>query len=263
MTVAMILVLLASLASSSEAAQDQGPIPAGTASIAGRVVDREWQRPLEGVLVQLASPDARRAMTAMTDGNGQYLFEAIAAGPYRLKAMLDGFVTQYDGRASAASPSDETVRVEVHETRRLVDLSLQRGGSIGGRVTDAQGRPLKDATVDAMFIAEPGYRGGGLDRIPRSNARGEYTAENLSPGTYYIAVQWTDPDVLDANARPDRTVVFHPGVSRTADAAAVRLAAGETVRNVDHVRVGRSPVASVSIQPGAELHEVTVVLGRR
>jgi hypothetical protein len=32
---------------------------------------------------------------------------------------------------------------------------------------------------------------------------------------------------------------------------------------VDHIRVGRSPVASVSIQPGAEVHDVTVVLGRR
>jgi hypothetical protein len=123
--------------------------------------------------------------------------------------------------------------VEAGEARRLFDVSLQRGGSISGRVTDSQGQPLNDAIVDAWLLAEPGsYR---LQTIPRTNARGEYVVEPLPPGTYHIAVQWTDPDILKAKAPPNRSIVFYPNVSTLADSAAVRLAAGETVRNIDVV----------------------------
>jgi hypothetical protein len=231
-----ILIVLSMLLAGAEAAQEQTRIPAGTASIAGRVTDRELRRPLEHVVVQLTSLTPGRVLTAMTDREGDYVFEAIAGGQYRVTAILEGFVTQRYGRSAVASAVDEIVHVETGETRRLSDISLLRGGAITGRVTDARGRPLKDAIVNAMLLDGPAsYRAEGIEKIQRSNARGEYVVDSLPAGSYYIAVQWVDPAAREANAPLDRRVVMYPSAANIADATAVRLASGETVRGVNIV----------------------------
>jgi hypothetical protein len=218
-------------------AQETSRIPAGTASIAGRVTERESRRPLEGAIVQLTSPDGRQTLTALTGRDGQYVFEDIGAGKYSVVASLDGFASQRYGRSHPASARDEVIAVDAGEARRLLDLTLLRAGAIGGRVIDGQGRPLKDALVDAMFVDEPGSnRVESFGRKHRSNERGEYLVGNLPPGSYRILVQWTDPEMGKAKAGPYRpTVVLYPNVTRLTDATTVSLASGETVRGIDVV----------------------------
>ena len=219
------------------AAQAPDVISGGTASIAGRIIERDSQRPLEGVIVQLTSYDGKQMLTTMSDRDGQYLFEGIAAGKYSVVASLNGFASQRYGRVTAGSPRDVVIGVDAGEARRLVDLMLQRGGSIAGRVIDSEGRALKDAKVDTMFIDEPGsVRLEAVGSINRTNERGEYSVENLPPGSYRVVVQWIDPELAKAKAgRNYPTIVMYPDASKFTDAAAVRVGLGEAVGGIDVV----------------------------
>jgi hypothetical protein len=81
------------------AAQPQAPqtpsgrVESGSSSITGRVVDRVTLRPIEGVLITLASVDRRRALVCYTDTTGRYEFTSIAAGDYRVVASHTDYVT--------------------------------------------------------------------------------------------------------------------------------------------------------------------------
>ncbi len=232
-----VIIVATLLASAVPAAQPQGSrVPTGTASITGRVIDRESRQPVDQVLVSLIGAMGRQSLSTLTDADGVFRFEGIGPGDYGVVTWAAGFAPARYGQSDIGANSDEIVRVDEGDARKLFDLALVRAGAITGRITDASGAPLKDAIVDAWLIAEPGrYRVQGVKQVQRSNARGEYTVENLTAGNYYVAVQWIDPNLLSANAPPRRGVVFYPNVSTIADATAVRLAAGETARNVDVV----------------------------
>ena len=174
-----------------------GPIRAGTASITGRVTDREARRPLDQVVVRLVSADRSGVLTTLTDGDGRYLFEGIDAGEYQVAAQREGFVTARYGESDVASQTAHLIRVANGETRKLMDLGMTRGGAISGRVINGHGGPLKDATVVPHLLTGPtGFRVGDAGNIKRTNADGEYVINDLAPGNYQLSVMWQSQDCM-------------------------------------------------------------------
>ena len=213
----VVASLLSALAGS--AAQQPAPVPAGTASIAGKVFDLETNRPLADVIMTLTMINGSGVLKAITDSEGRYLFEGIAAGLYRVSALLEGYARS-DAPANSFSPvpGSFVVGATAGVARRAVDLALARGATISGRVTHAEGKPVKDGNVMAGLIEE---RGGislnGVNGV-RTNERGEYTIRNLPAGIYWVSVRWLDPEMLKAKARVDEGPTYFPGTREANEA---------------------------------------------
>ena len=233
-----VIVVAAFLASAVSAAQPQiGRVPAGTASITGRVIDRESRRPLDQVLVSVAvATGLPRELSTLTDAEGTFRFDGIGAGDYRIVASSDGFAPSRYGQSDGGPSSDEIVHVEAGDARKLLDLALVRAGAITGRVTDASGAPLKDVTVNAIHVVAPRvYRLLGETTSGRSNVQGEYTVRNLTPGTYQVMAHRIDFEAMKSGASSAPPPVFYPGVTRADDALTVRVVSGETAHRIDIV----------------------------
>lgn len=202
-------------------------VPAGDASIAGRVVNRDTRQPLAQVVMTLASVDRRRLLTTITDADGRYLFEGVAAGEYRVAAALDGYVEQVFGTTNRGTPAGGVLHLTPKQVRQSVDFSLERGGTVTGRVLDALHQPMKGVSVNAVSIDS-----GRASNAFRTNDAGEYVLVNLPAGHHRIAAMTFNPELAAATgAKMERA--FHPGTHDPDEALAVRVTAGETTRNVD------------------------------
>jgi Carboxypeptidase regulatory-like domain len=229
----VVATLLSALAGS--AAQQPAPVPAGTASIAGRLFDLETNLPLADVIMTLTMINGSGVLKAITDSEGRYVFEGIAAGLYRVSAFLEGYARS-DAPANSFRPvpGSSVVGVTAGVARRAVDLALARGATISGRVTHAEGKPVKDGNVIAGLIDE---RGGislnGVNGV-RTSERGEYTLRNLPAGIYWVSVRWVDPEMLKAKARvDDEGPTYFPGTREANEAMSLTLQPGGELRGIN------------------------------
>jgi hypothetical protein len=234
LSVAIVATLLGSAV---PAAQPQGSrVPTGTASITGRVIDRESRQPVGQVLVSLIGAMGRQSLSTLTDADGVFRFEGIGPGDYGVVTLAAGFAPARYGQSDSGGSADEIVHVDAGDARKLLDLALVRAGAITGRITDASGAPLKDVTVNAIHVVAPRvYRMQGETTSGRSNAQGEYTVRNLTPGTYQVITHRVDLEAMKGGASSAPPQVFYPGVTRADDALTVRVASGETVGRIDIV----------------------------
>jgi hypothetical protein len=84
-----------------------------TAALDGTVTHREDSSPAAGVKVEVTSPALIGSRSTVTDPNGNYAFEALPPGEYRIGFTLEGF-----------TPMVRSARLELARTRRL-DVQLQ------------------------------------------------------------------------------------------------------------------------------------------
>ena len=215
---------------------------ASAAHISGRVL-------VEGANTPLA--DARVMLTPMhrpgglffppaevtTDQDGRYVFEAVAPGTYQLEAQHTGFAQN----TNVATLQEITLAAG--EALDSVDISLQRGGAIAGRIVDSSGAPLSDLRV--MALRPIGRAGVGSQLAPaggqQTNDLGEFRVYGLAAGTYYIAAIRSPivggavgaPAASDAASRRSTLApTFYPGTTDSAAAQSVTVTPGGTVSDV-------------------------------
>ena len=228
----VVASLLSALTAS--AAEQPKPVPAGSASISGRVIETNTKRPLADAIITLASISGSGVLTAITDAEGRYVFEGVAAGPYRVSAFLEGYARfEAPGRSFMALPGSAVVAVTDGDVRRGVDLTLAPGGTITGRVTNADGKPVKDGIMLAGLIDDRGAISFNGSSQVRTNERGEYTIRNLSAGTYQVSVRWVDPAMLKAKAAADTEPTYFPGTRQAHEAMSLTLEPGGKLRGID------------------------------
>lgn len=128
-----------------------------------------------------------RLVDAPTSGvSGAYCSEPLPPGTYRVGTRLGaaaGFDRLYDGVPFCAGcdPTAGTpVTVAAGATTSGIDIALEGGGRISGRVSDAgTGAPVREAVLHA-------YDGGGrFERAVRVDALGRYELRGLAPGPHY------------------------------------------------------------------------------
>ena len=123
-----------------------------TAAVSGQVLQEGSRTPIAGaevLLVPLRSgPEpalaSHQPRGAVTDRDGRYTFEDVEPGQYRISAQKPGF----------ARPSDADipqVTLAGGEGLQDVNVLLQRGGVIAGRVLDETGEPA----VEVRVVATP------------------------------------------------------------------------------------------------------------
>jgi hypothetical protein len=88
-----------------------------------------------------------------------------------------------------------------------------------------------------QLVGERSFR---LTRPPlmvRSNAAGDYSLRQVAEGAYRVGAIWTDPEALKAKLSTRSRPTFYPGTDKSEEAAAIQVARGETINNIDIVMI--------------------------
>jgi large repetitive protein len=156
-------------------------LPAG-GRITGRVVDKSTRRPITSFQAGVSTSRGGGGMTIMmppmlkafTNEDGTFVLENVKPGPTQVMAMAPGYTT---GRAP-------NVEVEDGKTVTDIEVPLEAGAKLTGKVTDSNGAPVAGVSVRPE-MGGPNQRVMRFDAVDTSavtDPNGEYTIESLEPG---------------------------------------------------------------------------------
>jgi protocatechuate 3,4-dioxygenase beta subunit len=151
-------------------------------TLTGVVTDSSGRRQ-SGAQVTLGSPGLRWPRAATSDVNGIFEVHGLGNGRFTLRATLGTRVS-----VPAVVVLDETPLRPTH-----VQLSLQPGVFLEGRVLDDTGRTLMGVMVDVMAMPS--------DDLPisgQSGREGRYRLGPFAPGKYQVLARIEDYVLLDA-----------------------------------------------------------------
>lgn len=243
MFVAMLVALASVLA--------QTGVQVSSSALSGRVVDEGTGAPVAGATVTLFSmappmpgrAEPERPITTTTDHDGRFSFATLSAGRYMVAAEKPGYARP----VPPARPPVVTITANAPASLQIV---LQKGGVIVGRVLDPHGEPLANAYVQAMRRAPlaghalPQRMLGPMAARAQTNDLGEFRLFGLAPGEYFVAVGPNRP-VARGTSRATLLPTFYPGTIDGEQAEPIALRAGETSADVV-VQVVAAPTYRIS-----------------
>ncbi len=203
---------------------------------------------LSGVLV--VQPEGSPAVTERTNTSGQFRFDNLVPGEYRITVYADGFVRKEYAQPHAGAPGTPVELVPGDE-RDLV-FSLTPTATISGRVHDAAGEPLPAVVVQAWRSQ---YRTDGTRSLVQvqaaeTNDLGEYRLFWMDPGEYLLSVA-AEPVGVNTGTYPNVAPVnlsaatYYPGVLDEGEAVKIAVFAGEFRGGVNFATV---PVDTFSLR---------------
>jgi hypothetical protein len=221
------------------------PLPAlaqpASVTIRGRVIADESGDAIPNARVEIAS-SVVGAPVVLTGSDGQFSLTATASGalPVRLVASKTGYARREVTRPAATASQP-------------IEIRLQRGAVVSGRIVNAFGDPVSEVRVAVRvapeFAAPPDARPPGPVELARAPAvaatttddLGEYRLPSLPAGAYVIAITTfgaarASPVGNDrVMYQPDVKTMYYPGVEGSADAQVLRLEPGEDRPRIDFV----------------------------
>ena len=225
----------------------QTPSQSKLGSISGTVTDATTQQTITKAVVTLLDTkregdEKDRSRTVTTDATGHYEFKDVSAGRYVVSAARPGFMDSSYGE-NKARHKKRMVPVSLSEGQTLsgIDIKLQRGAVISGRVVNEDGDPISGAQLWAGQ-----YRNimGKRELLPsgyaQSDDRGEYRIHDLEPGEYYVSCNVDPRSGIVAAGSDNRAYpsIFYPNAVSAEAATPVKVAVGgEEVANFDLVAV--------------------------
>jgi protocatechuate 3,4-dioxygenase beta subunit len=130
----------------------------------------------------------RGGMSAATDNAGNFVFENVTPGAYRVTGDKTGFIRANFGNRGGGIGSQ--VQVAAGSDKADVVVRMTPQGIISGRILDEDGEPLEGVNVSVLrpqyFQAQRRFMGQGGNQ---TNDRGEFRITNVAPGKYYVLVQ--------------------------------------------------------------------------
>ena len=188
---------------------------AGTSSISGVVMlDDASGRPLRRARVSARSADQRVERVAMTDEEGRFRIDHLAAGRYSLIATKPAYVTAYYGSKRAGRGPGTPVALAAGQKLEGLALRMPRGAVIAGRVLDELGLPVSNARA-RLFQYRNASTGRtltpatGAQTFVNTDDRGTFRMYGLAPGEYVLSVAppTSGGDVRQMSADDIRTAV--------------------------------------------------------
>ena len=205
----------------------------GTASIHGRVVEASSGHPLSRVEIRAGSGAGPQA-SSLTDAEGRFDLNGLAAGTYTVAATKANYVRTAWGEQRAEGPGK---RITLADGQRIdnINLTLRRAGVVIGRIVDEFGDPVTDVFVSAMRYQYvqgsrrlmPGGRGAA------TNDLGEFRVYGLSPGQYIISATLRNFMGAETNDRTGYGATFYPGTGNVAEAQRLTIAPGQTITGIN------------------------------
>lgn len=173
--------------------------------------------------------------TAITDAAGHFRFDQVEPGSYYATPDKDGFERNF----STGAPNSARVVVASEQQVQGIALKLVPVATISGHVLDEDGDPIAHARIAILrYFYDTGRKRLGQIASAESNDLGEFDAIDLPAGRYHALVsvpasqdipprtRWTRPE----EAYP---LTFYPNGREASQAAAIDVAAGAHVNNID------------------------------
>jgi len=213
-----------------------------TGSVSGRITlhGKGAAGIIVGVRTSDFSPQPPPAIKATTDDDGNYRITGIPAGSYQVAPMAPAFVA---ADLLAMRARGRTLLLSEGEDVQDVDFSLERGGVIAGRVTDANGRPVVEERL-TLVPADQGKQnqqmfGPFMGAGATTDDRGIYRIYGLPPGQYKISVGRDDDNYSSVSiGRLAYKKTFYPDATDPAEAKVVEVTEGSETTNID-ITVGQ------------------------
>lgn len=139
--------------------------------VTGRIVDADGEGCPQGV-VALQGKSSGRTLAEMTDGSGVVVFDAVLPDTYDVLVACVG--RTHEGPPPTLTVADADVREQTWQ--------VAPGATMSGRVLDASGAALADASISA-YITGPG---AGAAHGARTDADGRFRLEGLGSGNYTV-----------------------------------------------------------------------------
>jgi beta-lactamase regulating signal transducer with metallopeptidase domain len=165
------------------------PQTAEPASVEGFAVQLESGEPLAEVHVELNAPaDQSNSRIAKTGRNGQFAFQNVSPGDYRIVAAREGGYLPAEYGQRTPMGRGLTIQLSAGQKMTGIRISLAQPGSISGRVSDGDGEPVGRAQVQALrTVYLDGQRSESVIASVATDDRGEYRLYWLPPGQYRVS----------------------------------------------------------------------------
>jgi len=157
-----------------------------TPSLQGIVLKTGTVEPVGKATVELRRSDGTdpRVRSVTTASDGRFSFAAVPPGEYQLQVSRPGYVRATYGERKPGGPGTP---IMIPSDTSEIRMMLTPTGVITGRISDRLGRPLGNATVQAMRISYSAGRQSLAEvQSTLTNDLGEYRLFFLTPGRYYV-----------------------------------------------------------------------------
>lgn len=155
-------------------------------------------------------------LTAVTDAEGNYEFNALKPGEYEVQADLPDYYYRDEYSVRKLHIADRGCGIE--------HFAAIVNGRVSGRVVDAEGKAVSGIEVglvsaDVEEVYSP-FREHGTDY---TNDEGRFEIERMPPGRYLLGVNLEN----SPNAEHPYPRTYYPGVAGRAEASVIEIGLGQ------------------------------------
>ena len=199
------------------------------ASVAGKVTIKG--EPAAGIVVGLRSSQAAHfgpSLVATTDQDGKYRIAEVPPGKYEIAPSAPALVI-----SDVNNSRGHGVIINEGENIEGVDFDLIRGGVITGKVTDVDGHPIVEESVNLLWIdrrSGSSYHVGGSSQ---TDDRGIYRIFGIRPGRYKVSVGQESVYRGVGRGRLSLPTTFHPDTNEAAKAGVVEIGEASEATSID------------------------------
>ena len=150
-------------------------------TISGRVTSSGGV-PLANINVELNDMDKAQVLHGNTDGKGDFFLQGVEKGKYKIHFSQPYPADYLPCWYAAADRFEDALVLDTNLVRdiRGIHGRMERGGTIGGRIVDSQGKPVNNYTIEAVDA-----QAKVIARVT-SDEEGTYLLRPLPQGDYRI-----------------------------------------------------------------------------
>jgi hypothetical protein len=265
---ARILVAIAlagSVASMNATAQQRKParpIPPGTSTIQGHVIDNVTKAPVTGCRLEVNGSGF--FTTVVSGDDGAYQLKDIAAGEYFVNIQCPAHLMICFGSEPASTRADADAALRrtclvdvVRDQQRDFNFLVTPGAIARGHVLGFDGRPIAGAVVrlGRGMRGEPVPNPGSATTPSRTDTDGRFEIARMPAGEWRLEVEI--PPVPGGLTPP---IVYYPGGLSWEEATGVQLIAGKVTDNlvVTVPRINENALTVAVPPPDGTITEVIV-----
>ena len=223
--IGLILLLTAcTAAQTSRAAKGPG-------RIYGQVTAKSTGKPVARAQVFLWMLQQGRSAYARTGEDGRYQFADLALGSYHLRVRHSDYVTTTHGGGSPGAWS-ASLHLTAQKPTQEVNMALERGGSVSGKLTNPEGAPAGGCYVYALRLGRDSKPVQSWSRLrSRTDLMGQYTISGMPSGAYVVAA--SIPSAIANQYGMERLVAYYGGAFSPMQARKVHIDGEETQTGID------------------------------
>ncbi|HEX9934017.1 MAG TPA: carboxypeptidase-like regulatory domain-containing protein, partial [bacterium] len=209
----------------------------GTGGISGIVRDVSDGKPVAGAVVSVWGSDFSgpyRFGKAECDSEGRYSVTGLKSGGYYAQVFADGYVWEMYEDAEDVRLA-KPIRVDEPNTAAGIDFSIEKGGTLSGKVVDVSGKPYYKAVVIALtgregMIPSPddstfSYEFGKIQRTGIADTNGVYVIDGLKKGAYLVVASVQTEGIFQE--------LWYDQAPSMQEADSVAVRSGETTDGID------------------------------